>query len=116
MRREAGRADAAKFAVQPLGVVGASEVFDNHPSLGEDPELLSFSSSWSRWASLRPILAELTLPAREGRVRDVEFLSAHYADAAVSDASWVMFPVCTFDATARASNAVLTRRLRHTGR
>jgi hypothetical protein len=78
--------------------------------------LLSFSSSWSRWASLRPILAELTLPAREGRVRDVEFLSAHYADAAVSDASWVMFPVCTFDATARASNAVLTRRLRHTGR
>ena len=41
LSREAGRADVARFAVRPLGVVGASEVFDDHPSLGADNELSS---------------------------------------------------------------------------
>ena len=39
LSREAGRADVARFAVRPLGVVGASEVFDDHPSLGAGTEL-----------------------------------------------------------------------------
>jgi hypothetical protein len=41
LSREAGWAGVAKLAVRPLGVVGAAEVFDDHPGLGQRPELFA---------------------------------------------------------------------------